>query len=393
MSTCYADFHIHIGRAQGRPVKMAAAPSLTLDAVITHAREQKGLDLITLIDGVCTNVLADLHQMNVDGRLAPVAGGGYQCENGLIILLGAEVEVRGPQGGAAHFGCWFPDLDAAAAFNAWLATVQKNPTLSSQRAATDAFTLQEQTRACNGLFIVHHAFTPHKGLYGNCVTHLDEMVVPTLVDAVELGLSADSQMADCLSELSNLSFITNSDAHSLPKIAREYNALEVAAPSFAAVQKACHRLDGHAVTANYGLHPTLGKYHRTRCADCGEAWPEAAANGVTVCQCGSRRIIPGVYDRLLDIRDREAPLHPPHRPPYIYQIPLEYIPSLGAKTMQRLLDAFGTEMTILHHASFEHLSEVVGTDLAVRIDRARTGNVTFVEGGGGTYGKIEYAST
>lgn len=388
MSRYYADFHIHTGRSQGRPVKMAAAPSLTVDAAITHARVEKGLDLITLIDGVCTNVLADLKQMVTDGRIISVPGGGYQSDNGLVILLGAEIEVRGPLGGAAHFGCWFADLDAASDFNGWLSTVQKNTTLSSQRAAVNAQTLQEQTQAHHGLFIVHHAFTPHKGLYGNCVTRLKEMVDPLAVDALELGLSADSNMADCLSDLANVSFITNSDAHSLPKIAREYNAFEIDLPSFTSVKDALHRRNNQAIVANYGLEPALGKYHRTRCATCGRAWSEDAAR----CQCGSTRLIPGVSERLLAIRDGDCPVTPSHRPPYVYQVPLEFVPGLGPKTMRRLLDAFGTEMAILHQASFDALCDVVGTEMAHRIECARTGDVSFVEGGGGTYGKITYRS-
>ena len=68
----------------------------------------------------------------------------------------------------------------------------------------------------------------------------------------------------------------------------------------------------------------------------------------------------GVYDRLCEIRDRAAPVHPAHRPPYIHQVPLEFIPRLGPKAYERLLTAFGTEMAVLHDASYEDLVDVVG---------------------------------
>jgi uncharacterized protein (TIGR00375 family) len=382
----YCDFHIHVGKSLGKPVKMAAAPSLTLESLLNHARDDKGLDIVTVIDGVCSNVLTELQQLLHAGRLEHVHGGGYRCENGLVLFVGAEVEVGGPTGGAAHFGCWFDSLYAAQDFNSWLQTVQKNVSLSSQRARTDAFTLQREVKERDGMFIVHHAFTPHKGLYGNCVSNIAEMVNPALVDALELGLSADSAMADCLGELQSTTFISNSDAHSLPKIAREYNRLSLHEASFSEVRLGFHRLQGRNIAANYGLHPALGKYHRSSCYDCGVVWP---AENQSLCACGSRRKIMGVFDRLCDIRDTDSPAHPPHRPIYVHQVPLEFVPGLGPKARGRLLEVFGTEMNVLHRASVEDLEGAVGRALAERIDMARIGNVNFVPGGAGVYGKLK----
>lgn len=381
----FADFHIHIGRALGRPVKMAAAATLTLDRLLHHARCEKGLDIVTVIDGVCTGVQQELSDMLTAGTLMPVSGGGYRSEAGLTVLLGAEVEVGGPRGGAAHFGCWFSTLQAAVDFSAWLATVQTNISLSSQRARCDAATLQREVVDRDGLFIVHHAFTPHKGLYGQCVERLSDMVDPKQVHALELGLSADTDMADCLPELDNLTLLSNSDAHSLPKIAREYNELTLPEPTFQAVRDALLRQHDCRITTNYGLHPALGKYHRTYCRDCASLWPE----GATACPCGSKKNVKGVHERWLELREREAPVHPPHRPPYMAQVPLAFIPGLGHKGQHRLLQAFGSEMAVLHDASVAQLASVVGPSLAARIDAARDGRVSLAAGGGGTYGRVQ----
>ncbi len=384
----YADFHIHIGRSLGKPVKMAAAPSLTLDAVLQHARNEKGLDIITVIDGVCTNVLTEVRQLIERGLLSQLSDGGLRHENGLTVLLGVEIEVAGPVHGAAHFGAWFGDVLAAAEFADWLATVQKNPALSSQRARVAAQDLQHAVKQNAGLFIVHHAFTPHKGLYGSCVTHMSDMVDPAQVDALELGLSADTNMADCVSELAEVTFITNSDAHSLPKIAREYNALRLQKASFQDVTLAFSRQGGRSVSTNYGLMPALGKYHRTRCRDCGAPWPEQAE----VCVCGSRRRIVGVFDRLREVQDRDTPVHPAHRPPYVAQVPLEFVPGVGPSAIKHLLAAFGTEMNVLHRTSVEDIAAVVGPRLASAIDAARTGQMSIVTGGGGVYGSVRLQS-
>ena len=65
--------------------------------------------------------------------------------------------------------------------------------------------------------------------------------------AIELGLSADTYLADMISELENKTFVTNSDAHSLPKIAREYNKMMVEDISFKEVVKALKNEDNRKV--------------------------------------------------------------------------------------------------------------------------------------------------
>lgn len=364
---------------------MAAAKTLTLANLLAHAKNEKGLDIVTVIDGVCPPVQTEIRELIQAGVLQQVPGGGYLYEDSLLVILGAEVEVAGPQGGRAHFGCWFGNLESAASFSEFLATVQKNNTLSSQLARCDAIKLQDEVTSRGGMFVIHHAFTPHKGIYGNCVARLEDMVDLTAVDALELGLSADTNMADTIAELANLSFLSNSDAHSLGKIAREYNQLSIECLSFAEVAKAFARSDGRSILANYGLVPELGKYHRTYCLKCEQLWEIGASR----CKCGSTRSVSGVFDRLLEIQTSTVPIHPPFRPPYIHQVPLEFVPGIGKKTMQKLLDAFHTEMRVLHSANIEELTSVVGEPLANAIDNARQGRLTLSIGGGGVYGKLK----
>lgn len=387
IKTYFGDFHIHTGWSQGHPVKIAASKELTVRKILSYSRLRKGLDVITLIDGVCTSVRQEVEDMLQEGSLTSLIGGGYKHENGLVIFLGSEVEIGGPEGGAAHFGCWFDSLAAAADFSRWLATVQKNVSLSSQRAHTDARTLQRETYERRGVFIVHHAFTPHKGLYGNCTRRWKDMLDPEGVDGLELGLSADTDMADRMQELQNLTFLSNSDAHSLAKIGREYNALSLAEVNFEEIRLALQRRNRRGIIRNFGLHPFLGKYHRTYCLDCGQLW-ESGANH---CRCGSQRKVTGVSDRLATIQDSLEPIHPPHRPPYVWQVPLEFIPGLGEKTIQKLLSVFGNEMNILQRATVDQLSQTVGEKLAQRIHHARSGDIEFIPGGGGIYGRVKFS--
>lgn len=78
----------------------------------------------------------------------------------------------------------------------------------------------------------------------------------------------------------------------------------------------------------------------------------------------------------------------PDRPPYIHQVPLDFLPGLGPKTMAKLLDHFGTEMNILHNVPKEEIEKLVKMDLAELIIKARNGDLQLSAGGGGQYGKV-----
>ena len=85
--------------------------------------------------------------------------------------------------------------------------------LSTQRARLSPVELARLAADHGGLFMVAHAFTPHKSLYGTCASRLSDVfgeAARKLVDGIELGLSADTDMADRIAELSNYTFTSNS---------------------------------------------------------------------------------------------------------------------------------------------------------------------------------------
>lgn len=57
--------------------------------------------------------------------------------------------------------------------------------------------------------------------------------------------------------------------------------------------------------------------------------------------------------------------------------------------MEKLLDAFGTEMNILHEVPVEALESVAGSHIARHILMAREQKLAFEEGGGGIYGRVK----
>ncbi|WP_136606266.1 endonuclease Q family protein [Paenibacillus dokdonensis] len=384
----YADLHIHIGRTtSGQAVKISGSKDLSFANIAKEAAGRKGIDLIGIIDCHSPEVQKDIMDCLYAGDMSELEGGGISYQ-GTTILLGSEIEIFEEGKGAAHLLAYFPDLSVMQHFTAWMTKHMKNVNLSSQRIYVPARKLQEEIYARGGIMIPAHVFTPHKGIYGNVTPRMSEVLDLDMISGVELGLSSDSEMAGLISELDRFTFVTNSDAHSLGKIGREYNRIKLAEPSFNELVLALGNKEGRRVTANFGLNPRLGKYHRTYCLSCSRILDQNEAVTGACPHCGGLKKVQGVLDRILDIADRKESWSPASRPAYHYQVPLEFIPGLGKVTMKKLLDRFGTEMSILHRTDEAELAEVVGGSMAKQIVMARNGSLSLTSGGGGTYGRV-----
>lgn len=382
----YADLHIHIGRtSSGRAVKITGSKTLTLARILETASARKGLDIIGIIDCHSPEVIEEMVRMIEHGELQELKEGGLRFQE-TTLIPGSEIEIYDQHcQGPIHVLAYFPTLELMKLFSEWMSQHMKNIHLSSQRIYCDGQTLQQKVHELGGIFIPAHVFTPFKSLFGKGVRRsLTEVFDPQLIDGIELGLSSDTNMVSHIKELQAYTFVSNSDAHSLGKLAREYQKLRLAEANFTELKMALHEQEGRAVIANYGLNPLLGKYHQTVCAKCSQQLSKEA----TICtECGSTQIIKGVATRIQELS--EAFPNKRNRPPYIHQIPLDFIPGIGPKMMERLIEAFGTEMNILHRVTIDQLEQIVPHKLAHLIDLARTGQLAIEVGGGGIYGKIQ----
>ncbi|MFR7874672.1 MAG: endonuclease Q family protein [Christensenellales bacterium] len=394
MEEIFADLHVHIGRSEsGKPIKITAARSLNFANIAKECADRKGINVVGIIDCASPYVIEDIENFLKTGEAYEIEDGGIIYKDKVCILLGSEVETsevgRNGKAGAAHNVCFFPHLSDIKGFSKEMSTHIKNITLSTQRSNVSGYELIDIVEKYNGILIPAHCFTPFKSYYGNCTDRLQNIFKEKYnkIFAIELGLSADTYLADMISELQDKTFVTNSDAHSLPKIAREYNKMLVNYISFKEIVKALKGEDGRKVICNYGLDPKLGKYHRTFCDNCNQVI-ETKEPVITCPHCGSSKVTFGVFDRIDLIKDKVKSESPKNRPEYVYQVPLTFIPGLGAKTVDKLLSKFGTEMTVLHKLSEDDLEAVVGEKIAKEIVMAREGKMKIQAGGGGIYGKV-----
>lgn len=401
----FLDLHVHLGwagtghplRPQGGGVKISAARDLTLAGILTECRDRKGIGMVGVIDAATEGARFDLERLVADGLVEELPGGGFACgdEAGSVTLIpGTEIEVaHAGNGKAVHLLAYVRGRRELAELAAWQRAHVKNAWLSTQRhhgtGASDLVRFVGEE--LGGIVIPAHIFTPFKAALGAAAS-IAEVIDPTLwrhVPAVELGLSADTDLADELPELSRFTFVTDADAHSLGKIGREYNLIAVAEPTFDELVLALREQAGRRVVANYGLDPRLGKYHRTYCLQCDrrlEGEPPVLACPVDP----GHRLVLGVLDRIRHYRGLQAGVArvDRERPPYVHQVPLAFVPGLGKRSFERLLTAFGTEMAVLHRATRAELAAVVGEKLAALVDGARTGALAIEEGGGGIYGRV-----
>lgn len=392
MKKFFVDLHVHIGRTEnGSPVKITASKKLTFENIAKECAERKGIDVVGIVDSASPAVIKDIEKLMETGKMKPLKDGGLVYDDKVTIILESEVEVQEKNGGHAHHVAMFPYLEDVKKFSNVLSKLVKNPNLSTQNTRISAQEIFNIVYRIGGALFPAHVFTPHKGTYGNCARRLSDIFTKKTIEkilGIELGLSADTDIADRIHELNKLTFLSNSDAHSLPKIGREYNIFSIKEPTYKEILLALYRREGRMVIANYGMDPKLGKYHRTYCNDCGHI--ATSPPPIFKCEkCGSTNVTLGVFDRVVDISDFKTPKHPDHRPQYHYQVPLEFVPGVGKKLLEKLYDYFGSEMNILHKATEEELMQITGPVIARDIILARTGKLRLTPGGGGVYGKVK----
>lgn len=381
------DFHIHSRESGG------TSPEMVLPKIAEQA-QLKGLDCVGTGDALNPKWVKHIRE-----HLSGGEGGVYSAPNHHTkFLVTSEVE----DARRVHHLLIFPSIESAeqlaANLNEHSVDIQREgrPHISLSGAQ-----IADLAREVGALVGPSHAFTPWtaaykeydslKDCYQNNLKH---------VLFLELGLSADSDMADRISELSGLVFMSNSDCHSPwpHRLGREFNRVRLKELSFREFVRAFSRNGGRKFTLNVGLNPREGKYHLTACTRCFTRYRFEDALSLKM-RCPECRgtIKKGVLDRVGELASSGLPHHPPHRPPYVHILPLAEVVCLAlgissptSKKVQdewlRLVTALGTEINVLVDAPIDDV-RAVDPQVGNLIAKFRKEKVSYVAGGGGQYGK------
>jgi uncharacterized protein (TIGR00375 family) len=218
------------------------------------------------------------------------------------------------------------------------------------------------------------------------------------IRAVETGLSSDPAMNWRLSALDGIALISNSDAHSPRKLAREANVLNCDL-SYSGVLNALLSRDPTRFLHTLEFFPEEGKYHLDGHRQCQVRLSPAETRHVNhLCPVCGKPLTVGVLHRVTALADRAAGYIPTNPIPAKYVIPLEEIiaAALGQKPNTKrvtaaynaLLEQYGTELGILLDKDEEELAQATPPRILAGILRARRGEVQITPGYDGAYGTL-----
>jgi uncharacterized protein (TIGR00375 family) len=217
--------------------------------------------------------------------------------------------------------------------------------------------------------------------------------------AVETGLSSDPPMNWRLAQLDRFVLVSNSDAHSPQKLAREANLFDTEF-SYPAIFAALKNQENSGFLGTIEFFPEEGKYHYDGHRLCkSRLHPrETDAHGGNCPVCGKPVTI-GVMARVEELADRREGERSPRARPYFNIIPLPEIigeaknqkpETKGVQEIfQRMLNGLGNELFILQDSPPEDIERIAGSLVAEGIRRMRKGEVKIAAGYDGEYGTIK----
>ena len=223
------------------------------------------------------------------------------------------------------------------------------------------------------------------------------------IRAVETGLSSDPAMNWRLSSLDTIALISNSDAHSPRKLAREANILDCEL-HYRSVLDALTSRDPARFLATLEFFPEEGKYHLDGHRQCQvRLSPDKTKAAQGRCPSCGKKVTVGVLHRVEALADRDAYYVPPNAIPSQYLLPLEEIIAAAFRQRtntkkvnveyDRLLDHYGSELRILLDLPEEELADGTPSRIVDGIMKVRRGEVQITPGYDGEYGKIELFSS
>ena len=311
-----------------------------------------------------------------------------------------------------HLLVFMPTFEAAEKMNAhlgWLGNLKADGRpilgLDAKELAKIVFNVSPEA-----VIVPAHAWTPHFSLFGSesgfdstqeCFDEYSRNIF-----AIETGLSSDPAMNWRLSQLDNITLISNSDSHSPSRIGREANVFEGKIEGYRSLMEAL-RLGVRApasiknrLVQTLEFFPEEGKYYYDGHRNCQVVFsPTETKKHKGLCPVCKKRLTMGVAGRVEKLADRPVGGQPSRIVPFLKIIPLEEIiaASFGVVSVtkrveneyQGLINKFGKEFKILLDIPKNELLRAAKPEVAEAIIRVREGKVKISPGHDGEYGKVE----
>lgn len=250
-----------------------------------------------------------------------------------------------------------------------------------------------------------HAWTPFFSVFGskNEFNSVEECYQDQTkhIFSLETGLSSTPDMNWRLSSLDKFTLLSNSDSHSANpwRLGREANVFELNKLTYWEIIDAIKNKDRSKFLSTIETNAEYGKYHLDGHRNCNvslEPKDTKKINGI--CPKCKRKLTIGVLNRVEELADREEGYVPKDAIPFKALLPLYEIISFVTGVNQlyskkvieeqnKLIDRFGNELNVLLNVSREELVKVTSEKIANAIIRVREGDVKFIAGYDGVYGK------
>jgi DNA helicase-2/ATP-dependent DNA helicase PcrA len=255
----------------------------------------------------------------------------------------------------------------------------------------------------DSIFIPAHIWTPWFAMFGSnsgfdSIEEAFEELSPH-IRAVETGLSSDPWMNWRLKQLDGLTIVSGSDAHSLPKLAREANVLNCDY-SYKDIIDAIRTNDERFV-GTLEFFPEEGMYHLDGHRKCNVKFtPTESKARNDICPVCGQKLVVGVMHRVDDLADRPEDYIPKDHKSVESIVPIveiiaeiNNVKNISSKTVaseyDRVIAALGDDFSILRHRSIDEIAKSGFTEMAVAIDKIRNKDIYIDPGYDGVYGTVK----
>lgn len=399
-----ADLHIHSCYSR------ATSKRMHLEEIARFAKI-KGLNIVGTGDFTHPEWLDEMQRVLVEDPVTNLYTVSKDDASSVYFMVTTEVSTVFTFRGEVkkiHHVIMVPNIETAIQINDRLAnhcdlSVDGRPTLTMTAPHLVEEVMEVSSR---NMVLPAHAWTPWFSIFGafsgfeNVADCYQDMAKH--IYALETGLSSDPPMNWRISDLDDLTLVSNSDCHSSwPwRIGREANVFELRKPNYLEIFDTIRLKDEKRFKFTIETNPAYGKYHWSGHRNCNVALSPAEAIRLgNICPVCRRKITKGVEQRVEELADRPAGFKPENAKGFVRLLPLSEIiqtilEASSPYTRQvwdiynQLIKEFGNEYNVAIDVPKKTLSRVVDEKIAEAIVRVRREQVKVVPGYDGVYGKL-----